>query len=728
MINNLRTGVDSFGARRQSETTTALFGESPVTRMPKRRRAALAAAVHTGILGTLLLSGCASRDAAEHQDRQGGKNPFVVSPARNGKSSSQRIASAMQLAAEYHAKTGATITILLRGGAYFLDEPLVLRPENSGIVLAAYRGEKPVLSGGQRITNWKKTSLDGKKVWVAELPEVRDGNWYFRELWVNGERRNRARHPDKGYFKIEAVPDKAKSWADGQRRFQFHAGDLKSWPTVTNAEVVSNSRWIDSRLPVTSVDEAQHIVNFGKRTVAEFQVNDAYFLEGAFEVLDAPGEWYLDRASGKLYYLPLPGEKRNEVEAIAPRLVQVLRIEGEPQAGRFVEGVTFRGLTFSHTEWNLPGVGEKYSGAAWPAPPTEVGGFNQAAIGVPGAVWGEGVRGCTFDQCKFTHVGNYALELARGAQSNRIAKCEFSDLGGGGIKIGEQAIRTNAAEIAQSNEISDCRIYDGGNMLAAAVGVWIGQSPNNRIVHNLIHDFYYTGISVGWTWGYNLQALATNNLVEWNHIHHIGVQSDGDGPVLSDMGGIYTLGKQRGTRILNNLWHDIAAAHYGGWGIYFDEGSSGILAENNLVYRTTHGGFHQHYGETNIVRNNIFAFARDHQVQRSREEGHVSFSFSNNIVLFDQGILLGNTWGKSNQFIIDWNVYWDMRPGAKPDDMKFAGSSFEKWQQRGLDLHSIIANPEFVAPKQDDFRLKDDSPAFKVGFRPFNLNNVGPRE
>ena len=158
-------------------------------------------------------------------------------------------------------------------------------------------------------------------------------------------------------------------------------------------------------------------------------------------------------------------------------------------------------------------------------------------------------------------------------------------------------------------------------MFASAVGIWIGQSPGNRITHNLIHDFYYTGISIGWTWGYG-PSLATNNTVELNHVHHIGVKSDGDGPILSDMGGIYTLGKQPGTVIRNNLWHDIAGIRYGGWGIYFDEGSSGILAESNVVYRTTHGGFHQHYGETNVVRNNIFAFARDHQIQRTRPEPH----------------------------------------------------------------------------------------------------------
>jgi len=193
--------------------------------------------------------------------------------------------------------------------------------------------------------------------------------------------------------------------------------------------------------------------------------------------------------------------------------------------------------------------------------------------------------------------------------------------------------------------------------------------------------FYYTGISIGWTWDYG-PSLASNNLVEFNHVHHIGAQSDGDGPTLSDMGGIYTLGKQPGTRIVNNLWHDVAGRSYGGWGIYHDEGSSGILDQSNLVYRTTHGGFHQHYGETNILLNNIFAFARDHQIQRSRPESHPSFTFETNIVYFDSGVLLGGDWS-GDQYVIDRNLYWDARSGT--NSMPFAGMSLEKWRERGHD-------------------------------------------
>jgi hypothetical protein len=618
-------------------------------------------------------------------------------------------------------------TIYLGPGFHALKQPIVLRPEDSGLSLVGSSKKRSVLSGGRRITGWKKTEIEGKRLWSAEIPEVRKGSWYFHELWVNGRRAVRARYPNKGYLKIANLVDARPDWTKGQTRFRYAPGDITSWKTITEGEVVVMTRWVESRLPVFSVEEDQQVINFSKRSVFALMEGDLYYLEGTFEALDEPGEWYLDRHSGTLYYMPLPGESLRKIEAIAPVLTQVLRFEGRPEKAEYVDRVTLRGLDFSHAEWCFPEgfAGAKDKPTISPAPAPEVGGFGQAAIGVPGAVWGEGVRRSVFESCAFKDLGNYGLELGRGCQSNRITWCEFSDLGAGGIKLGETSIRTTESELARSNEIRDCQIHDGGKLFHSAIGVWIGQSPDNRIVHNVIHDFYYTGISIGWTWGYSL-ALASNNLVAFNHVHHIGVKSDGDGPILSDMGGIYTLGMQPGTKIINNLWHDLAGLRYGGWGIYFDEGSSGIVAESNVVYRTTHGGFHQHYGETNILRNNIFAFARDHQLQRTRVEPHVSFLFETNIVYFDTGAVLGGDWSK-NQYQMDWNDYWDARPGANPGEMRFANASIDQWHERGHDAHSVIADPLFVAPEKDDFRFRSGSPALKLGFQPIDLGQVGPR-
>jgi len=181
------------------------------------------------------------------------------------------------------------------------------------------------------------------------------------------------------------------------------------------------------------------------------------------------------------------------------------------------------------------------------------------------------------------------------------------------------------------------------------------------------------------------------------------------------MGGIYTLGMQPGTRIINNLWHDIAGLRYGGWGIYFDEGSSSILAASNIVYNTTHGGFHQHYGATNRVWNNVFAFARDHQLQRTRHEEHISFSFRTNIVVIDQGVFLGGNW--HGHMDTGQNLFYDLRAGGGTNKT-FAGQTLKDWQAMGNETNSIFADPMFRDLKNRDFNLDPKSPARALGFQP----------
>ena len=615
------------------------------------------------------------------------------------------------------------VTVFVRGGMYFLTEPLVFTAEDSGtaecpITFAAYRRETPVVSGGRPIIGWKPVTVHGKSLWAAELPDVRAGAWYFRQLWVDGQRRVRARHPNKGYLRVAEVPDATPEtqWNEGQTRFRFEEGDLKSWEAVGDAEAVAMCRWVESHLPIERIDEGQRTVSFRKRSVFRLEPGDPYYVEHLFEALDAPGEWVLDRKSGTLYYMPMQGEAIDQVEAIAPVLEQVVRLKGRPEVRQFVEYLTFRGLTFAHTEWVFP---EGFQ-AGWPKP--DVGGFSQAAVGVPGAIYGEGVRHCAFERCTIAHIGNYALELSRGCSHNRIAGSELFDLGAGGVKIGETTIREDEVEQTHDNEISDCTIHDGGRIFHSAIGIWIGQAYDNRLAHNHIHDFYYTGISIGWTWGYG-PTLAKGNIVEFNHVHHIGVRSDGDGPILSDMGGIYTLGMQPGMVVHSNVFHDIAGLRYGGWGIYFDEGSTHIVAENNIAYRTTHGGFHQHYGRENIVRNNVFAFGRDAQIQRTRQEPHVSFTFERNIVYWWEGDLLARNWDDAN-VVLDRNLYWKADGG----EIRFADLSWDEWRAKGMDTHSIIADPLFVDPENGVFTLRPGSPASKIGFRNISIRKVGPRK
>lgn len=597
------------------------------------------------------------------------------------------------------------VTVQLRKGTYFLDKPFDLTSEDTGTkaspityeAYAAAKGvERVVISGGKALTGFAPTEVNGHAMIAADVPGIKEGRWNPDQLFVSDRRADRTRLPKQGWYTIKSAPT-GDTWGEGQDGFTFNEGEIKSsWRNLPDVDVIAFTLWIESRMPIKSVDDATHIVSLAKRSrfwlASDFNRNAGarYCLENVFESLDTPGQWYLDRAEGRLYYYPMPGEDWRKAEFVAPALETLVHFAGT-DAGP-VEHVRFRNLRFAHTQHKLP---PDRSGSA------------QAAVEVPAAVILDRARKCEISHCEISRIGTYAVEFGVNCTDCSISACKITDMGAGGVKIGHYA---------QSITVADNEISDGGKIFASAEGVWIGGSPHNRVIHNSIHDLYYTGVSVGWSWGYG-KSNAFDNLVASNHIHHIGRG------VLSDLGGIYTLGISPGTILRNNLIHDSESFSYGGWGIYTDEGSTGILIENNVVYRTTTGGFHQHYGEENTVTNNIFAFARDHQIQRTRVEPHTSFTFERNIVYYDTGALLGGNWAE-DRYKMDYNVYFDA--SGKP--VTFEGASLEDWRKRGHDAHSIIADPMFIDPKKADFRLKPDSPAFKLGFKQPDVSNVGPRK
>ena len=616
------------------------------------------------------------------------------------------------------------VRVHLRGGTHFLSKPLAFKPADSGnlqtkgmprkgfleqdntIVYAAYEGEKPVLSGGRRITGWKVDKVSGTTVWVATIPQVRSGKWNFRQLWVNGQRRSRPSLPREGFLRVEKLARELKRegnpWCHGDDRFIYADGDLSAdWRNLQDVEIVLFNYWVDSHMWIQRIDAKKRLVMLDRpsrtnlmddRPVDGVRLGGCYRVENVFEEFKNPGEWYLDRPAGKLYYVPMPGEDIETAEIIAPRLDQLVRLEGGSLEDKPVENLRFEGITFSHTEWQLP---------------EGVAASNQAANEVPGAVSLRNARNIRFENCAVANVGTYGIECLEGTRDIDIVRCRIADLGAGGVKVWHGCGRTL---------VCDNEIGDGGHIFHAGVGVLIGQSCGNRVEHNHVHDFDYTGVSVGWHWGYG-EGDAYGNVIEWNHIHDIGHG------MLSDMGGIYTLSVAPGTRLRYNLIHDVWGRTYGGWGIYPDEGSSFLLIENNIAYRTKTGGFHQHYGRENLVRNNIFAFAHEMQLQRSRLEAHDSFTFETNLVYLTEGPVWTGNWSENNA-ILRGNLYFD--PQRKKLD--FGGMTFRQWQKRGLDAGSIIADPKFVDPEKGDFRLKKGSPAIELGFVPFDLSEVGPRE
>jgi hypothetical protein len=600
------------------------------------------------------------------------------------------------------------ITVKIRGGLYRLAEPFTLTAQDSGttqcpIAYIADSGETPTFSGGRAITNWQR-GADG--VWTASIPDAKSGAWYFRTLFVNGERRPRARTPNSGYLHAAG---KARNTAEDRKDkrartvLPFAPGDIKKWDTLDDVEVIVFHAWATSRHRIESIDLTSNVVTFKNPANWPFlnwQADQRYYIENLPEALDAPGEWYLDRRTGVLSYRPLPGEDPMKVEFLAPALTQLVVMKADADQGQSIEHVTLSGLRFIHSDWTFPPEGHP---------------DKQAGVHAGAAIVGEGLRHCAFEKLEVAGVGGYGIWLGHGCKDNRIEQCNLHDLASGGVMLGETDLPKDPNAQAERNTVANCFIHDGSHVYHAGLGVWIGKSSYNVVRNNDICDFLYTGISAGWSWGYQ-PSSAHHNLIENNHIHHLGYG------ILSDMGGIYTLGVAPGTVLRHNIIHDVEAFDYGGWGIYPDEGSTELLIENNVTYRTEHAGFHQHYGRDNRVQNNIFTFGRVGQIQRTRAEEHRSFFFEHNIVYFDEGNLLYSNWqGDRKNYEFDSNVYWD----ASGEPVTFAGATFEQWKAKGQDEHSVIADPLFVDPKKDDFRLKPESPALALGFKPIAMDGAG---
>ena len=498
------------------------------------------------------------------------------------------------------------IVVQIRGGTHFLDRPLVLGPEDSGaadspVVYEAFPGEEPVLSGGRPITGWKE-STPGR--WEVAIPEAPEGGWSFAQLYVNDHRRLRPVWPKNGYFFIagELYPTKPGN----PDRFTYPADSLEAdWRNPSDIEVTTFHKWTMDRLRIASVDPEPRIVTFAGPTHSADQAplnRSTWFrAENVFEKLGEPGEWYLDRPTGVLTYLARPGEEPAAANVVAPRLSQVVRLEGEPANGRSVAHVIFRGLTFAHTGWTTPERGY---------------GFGQADVAVDGAISARYARDCALERCVVRHTGNWAVDWGDGCHGNRVEGCELFDLGAGGVKIGPTRVgwEPDTNKWASGCVVRDCLIAHGGRVLPAAVGVWLGHASSNVVANNHIVDFYYSGISVGWNWNPGFSPAHHNTIVS-NHIHDIGQG------VLSDMGGIYTLGESPGTTLMFNRIHDVNRARYGGFGIYFDQGSAHILAESNSIYRTQDSEVHRNCGTGNTIRNNICDIGSNGQVRTSGEGG-----------------------------------------------------------------------------------------------------------
>jgi hypothetical protein len=600
------------------------------------------------------------------------------------------------------------IRVVVHGGTYYLDSPLEFGPEDSGrenvpVVYAAAVGERVVLSGGRRLEGGRWGEVHRCKAWVVDIRQAKDDPWRFRQLFVNGTRRPRTRLPKQGEYRIESLPGFTGDFLRSPtKQFVYAPGDIvPAWRNLRDVEIVAITRWLDNRLPIESVDAQTRAVTLDRPSLFALLSGNKpgpYWVENVLEALDTPGQWYLDRTSGQLYYLPRPGEDLTSAELVAPRLTLVVRVAGRP--GSAAHDLRFEGLIFAHTEWQ---------------PPADYASSLQAGIEVPGALLFDYAERCAVTGGGIEHIGNYGIEVGVGCADIEISHNRFTDIGAGGIRIGHffSWEADGAGRLTERGLQRKAAMPQGPHSRR----ITVADNADSKIIHNHIYDLFYSGISVG-----SVQDFGPNhahgNIVEFNHIHDIG-QS-----MLSDMAGIYTCSTP-GTRIRYNLVHDVSRRDYGGWGIYTDEGGHDILIEKNLVFRCQDGALFAHHNRNITAENNIFAFNRISQVDRGGIGGF-ELTCRRNLIYYEEGKAIGD-YGIGNcgrgVCAFDQNLYWN----ASGRPVLFGTKNFSEWQALGQDKNGLIADPLFVDPAHGNFALRPGSPARQIGFESWDISAVGPR-
>lgn len=628
------------------------------------------------------------------------------------------------------------VTIRLMDDVTVLERPITVRPAGpayhdpatlSDVTIESYGVGKKLLSGGRRIEGFKEDVFNGVKCFSAFIPEVKEGKWHFTDLYVDKERASMTRYPETGYFQPEDVENHGRALGDSSSWFIAKEGDINpNFRNIEDAMISFGHYWIDEHSPIKSFDPKTRKVEFEYPTCFTISPEAGasavmdYWLDNVAEAFKNPGEWYLDRPEGMVYYIPkYPTQTPENIVVYAPLCERLFDFKGDVENGKLLRGIKFRNLEIAYTRGEYRSV-RRRKDANGNEVVRYVASDGQSCCGMHGAINFEGCTGCEIDNVDMYCCGAGGIVIDVGCDHIRVTHSTITNGGGGGVRISGGG-SGDEKRYTHDIVVSDCELSNLGNRYFAADGVLVTNAYNCEISHNNIHGMYYSAVCVGWVWGY-APSVSHGNLILKNHIWDLGRGR------LSDMGGVYLLGGQPGTVVSGNVIHDIKSKNYGGWALYTDEGSSYITLENNICYNVSENCYHQHYGSMNAVRNNIFAYAEQEAVRITRREPHEGLLLQNNIILCKEGKAV---YGEANAMVLstDRNLIWDESGKApvfylyddKTLDHKGVAENF------GWDENSVVKNPRFKDPKNHDFTLRKDSPAFAMGFKPIDVSDVGPR-
>ncbi len=483
------------------------------------------------------------------------------------------------------ARQSGAGTIEVGPGEYFVEKTILLDSKDTGLTIRSKEAGKAILIGGKKITGWQK---DGENFFAAELPEVREGKWDFRMLVVNGRMCPRARWPKTGRLTHESRFDVSWMSTTGggwQRKptheelttLKFKANDIGPDFEAKNAEVTVYHMWDESMVGVAAIDRGTNTITFSSETghpAGAFGVQE-YVVYNLREGMSEPGQWYLDRAAGKVVYWPLSDENMKQVTVFAPVVETIVRIDG-------AQDITLDGLTLTVTNT-----------------PLKAGGFG--AGNFDGAVRVNKSRNCTLIRLEILNAAGQGIKVS--GSGTTIDGCHIHDVGACGIE-GERI------------RIVNSHIHHIGRMYPSAIAVSSGGS--SLISHNEIHDCPYSAIICGGEGG----------VVEYNRISRAMLD-------LHDGGAIYMFAG-KGSVMRGNFAFDILdTGGYGASAYYLDEQSQDCVVEKNISTGIAWPS-HNHMAKKNTIRNNVFVYDGDMKVTFPRSSEYV---FEKNLLVAKGSIL-----------------------------------------------------------------------------------------
>jgi len=566
--------------------------------------------------------------------------------------------------------------IIILPGQYFLTEPLTLNHKDSGLSIEAAQKARAYLFGGRKVTGWRK---DGEKFYSVTLPGVKDRSWDFRCLVVNGRFCPRARLPEKGFFThLNSFPVpwmtttgggwKRKPTKDELTKLKYRPEDLGPWLNINNAELTIYHMWDESLVGISAIDtESQTLtfINACEHPPGAFGVNK-YVVWNVREGMTSPGQWYLDRPAEKLVYWPLPNEDMSTAEVFAPTIESIIRIQGTRDNP--AKNITIRGLVLSVT-----------------TTPLQTGGFGAGRFA--GALHAGSTENCRFEDLEIVNVGGQGIKVS--GSNLHIERCHVHHTGACGIRFG-----------GTGTVVSDNHIHDVGLTYPSAIGLQ-GGGQEAVITHNEIHDTPYTAINCG----------GENNRIENNLIYHAMQE-------LHDGGGIYCFaGKNLVLR--GNFIHDIIdTGGYGASAYYLDERSENCLVEDNLSLRVVRPS-HNHMAKNNTIRNNVFISDEDARLTFPRSSDYV---FEKNVIYAKGKIVFSNPEAITT---FQNNILFSAEGEVQ-------GNKLNRYSRKSTYQIKPAGGNLFVAPALVEFRkgkvrFAADSPTSKLGIKPIDVSNAGPR-